>query len=163
LTDREILKRADALAERGLTVLVIIDACFSGQLRLNAGSVFDRQYASGAGVVIMVSSTSSQTSAALGPYSAFARTVVEAMAGEAGGGRLAGTVWSGSERLSGYGKLSFRLRANNRATMHDARDTMEGTWHHSGSQVTLRFDDGRVVYRGTLNGDTLSGSASNGE
>jgi Caspase domain len=240
LGDREILQRAGALAERGLTVLVIIDACFSGQLRLSAGSVFDRPYRSGAGVVIMVSSMASQTSAALGPYSAFARTVVEAMAGEAdangdgrvtllelrhytstrthqllrqkgikdkqdaefgwsrsirgdlelavvgprvasrpggggtgrpvpdgtgkpGTGQLAGTVWSGSERLAGYGKLTFRLKANNRATMYDARDTMEGTWHQQGSQVTLRFDDGRVVYRGTLNGETLSGSASNGE
>jgi hypothetical protein len=240
LTDREILKRAGALGERGLTVLVIIDACFSGQLRLNAASVFNQQYASGAGVVIMASSSPSQTSAALGPYSAFARTVVEAMAGEAdtngdgrvtlqelrrytynrthqllrqkgikdkqdaefgwsrsiqgnlalaevgprvasrpvggesvqpapegkgkpGGGQLAGTVWSGSEQLAGYGKLSFRLKANNRATMQDAQETMEGTWHQQGSQVTLRFDEGRVVYRGTLNGDTLSGSASNGE
>ncbi len=238
LTDTEILRRSSALAERGLTVLVIIDACFSGQLRLNADSVFNRQYPSGAGVVIMASSTASQTSAALGPYSAFARTVVEAMAGAAdangdgrvtlqelsrytynrthqlirqkgmkdkqdaefgwsrsitgqlalavvprvarktnggglmpapggggktSGGRLAGTVWSGSEQLAGYGKLTFRLWASNRATMHDARETMAGSWHRSGSQVTLRFDDGRVVYRGTLHGDTLSGTASNGD
>jgi hypothetical protein len=232
LTDQEILKRANALAARGLKVLVIIDACFSGQLRINARSVLNQSHPSGGGVVIMVSSTASQTSAALGPYSAFARTVVEALAGEAdrngdgkvtlqevrtytynrthqllrqkgvkdkqdaefawsrsisnetplavtgprvaarpevtqpgkqGAQQLAGTVWAGREQLEGYGKLTFRLKAKNQATMHDAQSTMEGTWHQAGSQVTLRFERGRVVYRGTLNGDTLSGTAGNGE
>jgi hypothetical protein len=240
LTDREILQRANALAERGLKVLVIIDACFSGRLLLNARSVLDQSHKSGGGVVVMVSSAAGQTSAALGPYSAFARTVVEALTGEAdadgdgrvtlqevrrytpnrthqllrqkgvkdrqdaefgwsktisgelalavvgprvaskpgdggtgkpvpaetgkpGAGQLAGTVWAGSERLAGYGKLRFILKANNRAVMHDAKSTMDGTWQQAGNQVTLRFDNGRVVYRGMLDGETLSGTASNGQ
>jgi hypothetical protein len=224
LTDRTILASADTLAGRGLKVLVIIDACFAGQLHLNGGATLNRhRNPQGGGVVLMLSSLADQTSAALGQYSAFARAVVEALSGEADqngdgyvtlgelrtfararthqllrqrnmstrqdgdchwspsiganlrlartgtrlatpgkGPRLAGTVWVGSERLAGYGKLTFRLQTGNQAVMVDARDTMTGTWRQNGNQVTLTFADGRIVYRGTLSGATLSGTAENG-
>jgi hypothetical protein len=84
LTDREILARADALAGRGAKVLLIIDACHAGQLRHSARASLNRyRDAKGGGLVLMVSSMPSQLSHALGEYSAFARAVVEALAGEA--------------------------------------------------------------------------------
>jgi hypothetical protein len=219
LSDRTILAAADALAGRGLKVLVIIDACHAGQLHLNGGATLNRHRdPQGGGVVLMLSSLADQASQALGQYSAFARAVAEALAGEAdrngdgyvtleevrayararthqllrqrgikspqdgdchwspsvradlrlavtgsgGGPRLARTVWSGTEQLAGYGKLTFRLLAGNRAVMVDARSTQTGSWRQSGNRVTLTFDKGRIVYRGTLSGTTLSGTAQNG-
>ena len=219
LGDAEILRRASALADRGLKVLVIVDACHSGQLRRKAADALNRhRNPSGGGLVLMLSSMPSQTSAALGPYSAFARAVVEGLAGEAdvdGNGyvtlrelrryayhrtyqllrqkglatpqdgecdwslsvseelrlavagprvpaELAGTTWSGSEELAGYGKLSFRFQKGNRVVMQDAKDSSEGTWQRKGDKLTLKFDGGRVVYQGTVSGTSLSGTASNG-
>jgi hypothetical protein len=219
LGDAEILRRASALADRGLKVLVIVDACHSGQLRRSAADALNRhRNPSGGGLVLMLSSMPSQTSAALGPYSAFARAVVEGLAGEAdvdGNGyvtlrelrryayhrtyqllrqkglatpqdgecdwslsvseelRLAvagprvpvefvGTTWSGREELAGYGKMSFRFLKGNRVVMQDAKDSSEGTWQRKGNKLTLKFNDGRVVYQGTVSGTSLSGTASNG-
>src|SRR5262245_43338180 len=42
LGDAEILRRASALADRGLKVLVIVDACHSGQLRRSAADALNR-------------------------------------------------------------------------------------------------------------------------
>lgn len=70
--------------------------------------------------------------------------------------------WIGSETLADYGKLTFQMNPGGRAVMIDAKETSEGTWQQTGNQITLRFYDGRVVYTGTLNGSSLSGSASNG-
>jgi hypothetical protein len=84
VTDRDILDCADDLINRGLTVFVIVDACSSGQLRLRANAALNRvDSPAGGGLVLMVSSAPSQTSAALGDYSAFARAVVEGLSGEA--------------------------------------------------------------------------------
>jgi hypothetical protein len=219
LSDRQILAWATPLVHRGLKVLVIIDACYSGQLRLGASAVLQHyREPTGGGLVLMLSSMPGQMSAALGKYSAFARAVVEGLAGEAdldgdgyvtlrelrlyayrrtyeligpkgakagqdgecewslsiredlrlaavwpsAGVNLAGTTWSGSEQLTGFGKLTFRFHANHRAIMQDTSGTSEGSWDQKGSQVTLRFAQGRVVYRGTLRGSTLAGTAGNG-
>ncbi len=221
LSDRDLLAGADALAERGLKVLVIVDACYSGRLRLSGGTALNRHRSpGGGGIVLMLSSGPEQTSFALGQYSAYARAVAEGLGGEAdsnGDGhitldevgryararthqllrqkriagrqdgechwspsisgelrlaatvpaavavaRVADTVWSGNEDLANYGQLTFHILPDNRAIMVDARSTMEGTWQQQGSQVTLTFDGGRIVYRGTVRGTTLSGTAGNG-
>jgi Caspase domain/Bacterial pre-peptidase C-terminal domain len=84
LSDEAILGFADRLAGGGKKVMIIIDACHAGQLRYAANTVLNR-YAEGnkGGIVLMVSSMPSQTSAALGAYSAFARAVEEGLSGMA--------------------------------------------------------------------------------
>jgi hypothetical protein len=68
---------------------------------------------------------------------------------------------TGNESLQGFGALSFDLHKGGRAVMHDTTGDSEGTWNANGNQVTLRFANGRVVYTGTLQGNTLSGAARN--
>lgn len=70
------------------------------------------------------------------------------------------TNWAGTENLAGYGKLSFAMYPGGRAVMTDAKDTVEGTWTKTGNQITLAFFNNSVIYAGTLNGATLSGTAS---
>jgi Caspase domain len=70
------------------------------------------------------------------------------------------THWSGSEDLANFGKLAFATYANGRAVMVDAHNTTEGIWRKQGNQITLSFANGAIVYTGTLNGTTLSGTAS---
>ena len=73
-----------------------------------------------------------------------------------------GSTWVGSETLANYGRLTFRFSTGGRVTMIDARSTSNGTYTVSGNRVTLRFSSGRVVYNGTVAGQTMSGSAGNG-
>lgn len=68
--------------------------------------------------------------------------------------------WTGSETLPGFGKLSFALYSNGRAVMEDAKSTTEGIWRKQDKQYTLSFANGAVVYTGTFNGGTLSGTAT---
>jgi hypothetical protein len=68
-------------------------------------------------------------------------------------------VWEGDEDLAGYGALTFRLWAGGKAVMIDAKETMEGTWSKEGNTVTLTFGGGNIVYTGTINGQTFSGTA----
>lgn len=83
LTDRQILVAADAMVRQGKRVIVIVDACYSGQLGLNAESFLeDYQDRDGGGLVLLLSSSKSQTSAALGQYSAFAKAFVDGLAGK---------------------------------------------------------------------------------
>lgn len=74
---------------------------------------------------------------------------------------LAEASFAGSENLGGYGALRFTLHANGAATMVDADGTTHGSWGQSGKRVTLRFYDGTVVYHGTLDEETISGTAHN--
>jgi hypothetical protein len=71
-------------------------------------------------------------------------------------------VFSGQEDLGGYGKLVFQLSSEGRVIMIDKDGRSEGSWARQGSQVELTFYDGKVVYTGTRQGATLSGTASNG-
>src|SRR5262249_10142966 len=83
LHDMTLLRLADNLAGQGKKVLVIVDACFAGQLRVNAKDQLNKNYPQGGGVILMVSSMPSQMSAALGPFSAFAQAVFEGLSGYA--------------------------------------------------------------------------------
>jgi hypothetical protein len=69
---------------------------------------------------------------------------------------VAGSTWTGSENLPGYGKLTFAFRAGGAVTMFDAKGETQGTWTQSGDQVAIRFNG--CVYQGRINGQTLSGS-----
>ena len=75
---------------------------------------------------------------------------------------LRGSVWDGSETLPGYGKLRFQFISNTQAIMVDARDTLRGTFLHTANNVTLVFP-GNVTYNGRINGNNMSGNATNGK
>ncbi len=76
---------------------------------------------------------------------------------------LKGKTFQGSETLQGYGQLTFRFQANNIVEMFDAKETVRGRWQQQGANVTLRFWNGNVVYRGTIDGTAISGTAFNGK
>lgn len=84
LTDTTLLGMADALAGEGKKVLIIVDACYAGQLRLNAREQLNKKHPDGGGVVLMVSSMPKQVSNTIGgQYSAFAQAVFEGLSGHA--------------------------------------------------------------------------------
>ena len=83
LTDGALLNAAESMAGQGKKVFIIIDACFAGQLRVNAREQLNKNYPKGGGVIVMVSSMPSQTSAAMGRFSAFAQAVFEGLSGHA--------------------------------------------------------------------------------
>ncbi|MCI0683285.1 MAG: trypsin-like peptidase domain-containing protein [Gemmataceae bacterium] len=74
---------------------------------------------------------------------------------------LSGSTWDGSETLPGFGRLRFQFVGNIQVIMIDAKETMRGSFVHTGNIVTLTFGGG-VVYNGIINGNSMSGSASNG-
>ena len=224
LTDKQILDISHQLAKQKKNVVVIIDACFVGQLAVNAqGHLKSLQAANQGGLVLLLSSSPDQESTALGSFSAYAKAFVDAMSGH---GDLnkdtkitlgeiqtytkkrtsdlliaarsqnkqdAIVTWSpsmskdsllgyvgktapinvvaaplskdarrltGTETLAGYGRLSFELHKDGRVVMTDAKDTAEGVWRRQGNQYTLSFANGAIVYVGTENGTTISGTAS---
>ncbi|HZZ80397.1 MAG TPA: hypothetical protein VFE62_17975 [Gemmataceae bacterium] len=71
-------------------------------------------------------------------------------------------VYSGRETLAGYGSVTFRLFSNGKAVMVDAKETMNGTWARNNDTITLTFGGGNIVYTGTLDGQNLSGNATDG-
>lgn len=80
LSDRQLLDAADGIVKQGKKVVIVIDACFSGQLGHTAQPYLARyRNPQGGGLVLMMSSSASQTSAALGQYSAFAKAFVDSM------------------------------------------------------------------------------------
>jgi hypothetical protein len=91
LSGKRILDLAHAQALQGKKVLVVLDACFAGSLRLEAKAYLNRTYPQGGGIILMTSSMPNQTSAALATYSAFAEAVGQGLDGKAdlnGDGRI---------------------------------------------------------------------------
>ncbi len=84
LTDKQILDIGDQLAKQKKNVVIIIDACFVGQLAVTAQPYLQKyQSANQGGIALMLSSAADQTSAALGNYSAYAKAFADSMAGGA--------------------------------------------------------------------------------
>jgi hypothetical protein len=82
LTDRQILDLGDTVAKQKKNFVVIIDACFSGQLHATGQSYLGRYQATNSGgMILMLSSAAQQTSTALGNYSAFAKAFLDGMTG----------------------------------------------------------------------------------
>lgn len=82
LTDRAILDVGEALVKQKKNFVIIVDACFSGQLAITAHPYLNRyRTANEGGMILMLSSSPYQTSAALGNFSAFAKAFTDAMAG----------------------------------------------------------------------------------
>ncbi len=72
-------------------------------------------------------------------------------------GGVAGTTWTGSENLPGYGKLTFQFVQGGEALMIDAQKTIKGTWSQSANKVTITFQN--CVYEGTVQGKAMTGNA----
>lgn len=75
---------------------------------------------------------------------------------------LAGSTWSGSETLAGYGRLAFAFQGNGQVTMDDKDGKTPGSYVQTGNSVTLTFQ-GTIRYTGTVSGRDMSGSATNGK
>ena len=82
LTDKQILDIADQLASQKKNVAIIIDACFVGQMSVTAKPYLQKhQTPNQGGIVLMLSSSATQESTALGNYSAYAKAFADSMAG----------------------------------------------------------------------------------
>jgi hypothetical protein len=226
LTDKQILDISHQIAKQKKHVVVIIDSCFSGHLANNAQNYLQNlKGPNDGGLTLLLSSSPTQESSALGNFSAYAKAFFDAMSGQADLNRDnkitlgeiqtytkkrtsdllvaarisnkqdAVVTWSasmspdslfghagksapinlvaarpqpkdaarrltGTETLPGYGRLSFELFKDGRVVMTDAKDTAEGVWRRQGNQYTLSFANGSIVYVGTENGSTISGTAS---
>ena len=76
---------------------------------------------------------------------------------------LTGTTWGGKETLPGYGPLSFRFMGNGQVTMTDKDGVQQGKYMQQGAAIALQFVNGSVIYNGSINGQTMQGTASNGK
>lgn len=82
LTDKQILDVGDSLVKQKKNVVIIVDACHSGQMHVTAQPYMNRyQNANEGGLILMLACTGEQTSAALGNYSTFAKAFSDSMAG----------------------------------------------------------------------------------
>jgi hypothetical protein len=73
---------------------------------------------------------------------------------------LVNTTWGGNETLPGYGPLTFQFTGDTQATMTDKDGNSQGSYTQMGNNVTLKFK-GSVTYTGTINGNTMQGTATN--
>jgi hypothetical protein len=72
-------------------------------------------------------------------------------------------VLKGTEDLRGYGPLTFRIVSKSKVQMIDKDGTNPGVWEVNGNRIRLFFYDGSVVYEGSVNGNSVSGTATNGK
>ncbi|MBM3995975.1 MAG: hypothetical protein FJ303_17765 [Planctomycetes bacterium] len=85
---------------------------------------------------------------------------IEALA-QSGGPRLERSRWVGQEQLEGYGDLEFVFRASGVVIMIDTDGANQGTYRQVGTDVVMTFYDGRVVYQGRMQGNTMTGTGRN--
>jgi hypothetical protein len=71
--------------------------------------------------------------------------------------------WTGTEDFQGYGDLVFEFEPAGVSFMTDKDGRRQGTWTQQGSDVTVAFYNGTVVYRAAVSGTTMSGTATNGK
>jgi hypothetical protein len=76
---------------------------------------------------------------------------------------LANKILVGTESLGGYSRLEFRFGADGKVTMMDRDGSTPGTYTQQGNTIVLSFYQGTVVYTGTYDGQSLTGSARNGQ
>lgn len=81
--DSQFLEVADQLVKQGKNVVIIVDACHSGQIHETAKSYMSRYTKTNeGGLIVMLACAPNQTSAALGNYSTFAKAFSDGMAGQ---------------------------------------------------------------------------------
>lgn len=68
---------------------------------------------------------------------------------------LAGTVWTGPS--ADGGTMHCEFKSGGRMSISAA----PATWQQEGSAVTMEIDNGYATYTGTIDGSTMSGTASN--
>jgi uncharacterized caspase-like protein len=132
LTDVQILDISDQLVRQKKNVVVIVDACYSGQLAVTAQPYLKRYQATNqGGLALLLSSSPNQESAALGNYSAFAKAFADSMAG---GGDLNGDskITLGELQIDSK-KRTYDLLA---ASRNPRRQDANATWSPSLSKDT---------------------------
>jgi S1-C subfamily serine protease len=75
---------------------------------------------------------------------------------------LTGSVWVGRETLAGFGKLTFQFTSNVAVVMIDAQEQSRGNYRQNGNAVIITFGGG-IIYNGNINGNIMSGNATNGQ
>ncbi len=70
---------------------------------------------------------------------------------------VAYTIWTGSENLGGFNRLTFEFNGNGAVIMIDALGRLAGSYSQEDGQVTIRFGD--CEYNGTINGENMYGTA----
>jgi uncharacterized caspase-like protein len=84
VTSKQLLDASDKLIKQGKNVVIIIDACFSGQLNVDAKNQMSKyRKPNEGGLILMLSSSATELSNALGNYSAFAKAFADGMSGQA--------------------------------------------------------------------------------
>lgn len=76
---------------------------------------------------------------------------------------LAGTTWSGTETLAGYGNLTFQFQPGGQVSMLDRDGNTAGTWNTAGNSINISFPNLGIFYTGTINGNQMNGTAQNGK
>jgi S1-C subfamily serine protease len=71
------------------------------------------------------------------------------------------SIWQGNEDLPGFGRLRFEFFSATEVTMIDAKQTSVGRWHVLGNTIKLDFQGAN--YTGTMNDNTMSGTAKNAD
>jgi hypothetical protein len=80
LTDKQILDIGDQLVRQKKNVIIVIDACYSGQMAVAAQPYLQRyQAANQGGMSLMLASAPDQTSTAMGNYSAYAKAFADSL------------------------------------------------------------------------------------
>jgi len=75
---------------------------------------------------------------------------------------LEGTTWSGTDSDGRF--YVFRFKAGSRLAYTSPTGTFDkagDTWRQSGASVTLTFNSGYAVYKGSIVGEDMGGRASN--
>ena len=67
------------------------------------------------------------------------------------------SAWKGQEDLGNFGPLTFQFQVEQKVTMIDAHNTIDGSFSQDGASVQIQFGD--CVYEGTINGNVMSGTA----
>lgn len=76
--------------------------------------------------------------------------------------QVEGTVWAGTDSDGDY--YVYRFNANGLFGYTSPQRSFDGptnTWSQAADQVTMSTDNGYSTYLGTIEGDTISGTASN--
>jgi hypothetical protein len=141
VTDKQILDAGDAIVRQKKNFIVIVDACFCGQLHTTAQPYFSRyRNSADGGMIVMLSSAAHQTSSALGNYSAFAKALVDTMAGS-GDLNKDGKITVGEIQVASQKRTAQLL---NQARVTDPQDTVVA-WSPSISKDTPLAHTGTVV------------------
>ena len=74
---------------------------------------------------------------------------------------VADTTWDGSYVDGGTHTITFHADGTTDQTTRTGTYARNGVWDQSGSAISIRFNNGYATWTGRIDGDTMSGTASN--